>query len=149
VEHCERGLALAREKRITFWVPRIEANLAIARLRLGQLDVGPALERAARYCRQNSEGHQLVRCLEGLAELALARGDADACLAFAGELLSLVEPAGLRELAAQARRWRGEALLSQRQHPAAEQELRRAAAVADEIGRVRLASDVRAALARL
>ena len=92
--------------------------------------------------------HQLARCLEGLAELALARGDAAACLAFADELLALAEPAGLRELAAQARRWRGEALLAKRQRAAAEQELQRAAAVADEIGRVRLASDAREALAR-
>ena len=148
VEHCERGLALAREKRINFWIPRIEANAAIARLRLGQLDVGPALERAAECCRQNSEGHQLPRCLEGLAELALARGDAGACLSFADELLSLVEPAGLRERAAQARRWRGEALLSQGHYAAAGRELQRVAAAADEIGRVRLASDARAALAR-
>ena len=149
VEHSERGLALAREKRVSFWVPRIEANLAIARLRLGELDGGPALERAAAYCREMSEGHQLARCLEGLAELALARGDADGCLVFADELLALTEPAGVKELAAQARRWRGEALLSQHRHAAAEQELRRAVAVADEIGRVRLASDARAALSRL
>lgn len=147
-EQCERGLALAREKRITFWRPRIEANLAIARVRLGHLDVGPALERAAAFCRENSEGHQLARCLEGLAELALARGDAGTCLAHANGLLHLVEPAGLRELAAQARRWRGEALLAQKQFTAAEEELCRAAAVADEVGRVRLAQDVRRALAK-
>jgi len=45
-----------------------------------------------------------------LAELALARGDAAACLGHAAELLSLVEPAGMQELAAGARRWRAEAL---------------------------------------
>jgi tetratricopeptide (TPR) repeat protein len=146
VEQCERGLALAREKRILFWAPRIEANLAIARLRLGQLDVGPMLERAASYCRQNAEGHQLVRCLEGLAELALARGDARACLEFANEILSLVEPAGLRELAAQARRWRGEALVAQKKLSLAREELRQALSVAEEIGRVRLAADLRSAL---
>jgi tetratricopeptide (TPR) repeat protein/DNA-binding XRE family transcriptional regulator len=146
VEQCERGLELARRERIAFWRPRIEANLAIARLRLGQLDVGPALEQAAAYCRQNSEGHQLARCLEGLAELALARGDAAACLAHAAELLLLAEPAGLRELAAQARRWRGAALMAKKQPAAAEQELLRAASVADEIGRPRLARAARAAL---
>jgi tetratricopeptide (TPR) repeat protein len=148
VEQCERGLALAREKRIMFWVPRIEANLAIARLRLGQLDAGPTLERVAAYCRQNAEGYQLVRALEGLAELALARRDPAACLAFADELLSLVEPAGLRELAAQARRWRGEALLAQRHYTQAKQELLAAATAAEQIGRVRLAADARAALQR-
>jgi tetratricopeptide (TPR) repeat protein/transcriptional regulator with XRE-family HTH domain len=93
VEQCERGLALATRERIIFWRPRIEANLAIARLRMGDLDVGPALEGALDECRRHSEVTQLTRCLEGLAQLALARGDPVACLAFAGELLSLVEPA--------------------------------------------------------
>jgi tetratricopeptide (TPR) repeat protein/transcriptional regulator with XRE-family HTH domain len=106
VEQCEQGLALIREKGFRFWRPRIEANQAIARLRLGELDVGPVLERAAAYCRENSEGFQLARCLEGLAELALARGDAAGCIAYAEELLALVEPGGLKELAARARRWR-------------------------------------------
>jgi len=149
VEQCERGLELAREERITFWRPRIEANLAIARMRQGHLDVGPALEAALAYCRQNSEGHQMARCLEGLAELALARGDAARCLAYSDELLATVEPAGLRELAAQARRWRGEALLAQKQYAAAEQELARAAGAAEELGRLRPALDAHAALSRL
>jgi tetratricopeptide (TPR) repeat protein len=132
---CRRGLELARSARITFWCPRIEANLAIARLRLGELDVGEPLERAAAYCRQNAEGFQLARCLAGLAELALARGDAAACLAHADELLSLVEPPGLAELAAEARRWRGEALLAQGWREEGSEELRRAAFAAEKIGR--------------
>jgi tetratricopeptide (TPR) repeat protein len=105
-ERCERALALGSEKGITFWRPRLEANLAIARMRLGDLEVGPVLESAAAYCRQNSEGFQLARCLQGLAELALARGDAAACRAHAEELLSLVEPAGMREFAEHARRFK-------------------------------------------
>jgi len=132
---CRRGLELARSARITFWCPRIEANLAIARLRLGELDVGEPLERAAAYCRQNAEGFQLARCLAGLAELALARGDAAACLAHADELLSLVEPPGLAELAAEARRWRGEALLAHGRREEGSEELRRAALAAEKIGR--------------
>jgi tetratricopeptide (TPR) repeat protein len=149
VEQCERGLALAARERITFWLPRIEANIAIARLRLGHLDVGASLERALAGCRRNSLGHQMARCLEGLAELALARGDAAGCLAFAEELLSLVEPAGLKELGAQARRWRGEALLVQGNHAAARDDLVLAAGVAEAIGRLRLAADAHGALARL
>jgi hypothetical protein len=148
-EQSERGLALARAQRITFWVSRIEANLAIARVRLGQLDVGPSLAKAADFCRGNAEGHQLARCLEGLAELSLARGDAAACLAYAGELFSLVQPGGLRELAAQARRWRGEALAFMNDPAAARKELTQAMDVAEDIGRVRLICDTRAALQRL
>jgi ATP/maltotriose-dependent transcriptional regulator MalT len=107
----------------------------IARLRLGELEVGEPLERAAVYCRQNAEGFQLARCLVGLAELALARGDAAACLAHADELLSLVEPPGLAELAAEARRWRGEALLVQGRREEASEELGRAVLAAEKIGR--------------
>ena len=145
-EHCRRGLELAQSARITFWCARIEANLAIARLRLGELDVGAALERAAGYCRENREGHQLARCLEGLAELALARGDAAASCAHAGELLALVEAPGLRELEARARRWRGAALLALGRRDEGRQDLRYAAGAADELGRPRLAADARAAL---
>ena len=143
---CRRGLELARGARITFWCPRIEANLAIARLRLGELEVGVELERAADYCRRNSERHQLARCLAGLAELALVRGDAAACLAHSAELLSLAEPAGLEELAAEARRWRGEALLAQGQLDQGRHELKGAASAAQKIGRTRLAQAARAAL---
>ena len=92
---------------------------------------------------------QLTRCLEGLARLALARGDAVACLAFADELLALVEPAGMRELAAVARRWRGEAMLAQGNHDAALEDLDRALAEAEAIGRPRLAAEIHDALARL
>ena len=143
---CRRGLELARTARITFWCPRIEANLAIARLRLGELEVGAPLERAADYCRQNAEGFQLARCLAGLAELALARGDAAACLVHAAELLSLVEPPGLGELAAEARRWRGEALLAQGRREEGREELSRAASAAEKIGRARLAGQAHEAL---
>jgi tetratricopeptide (TPR) repeat protein/transcriptional regulator with XRE-family HTH domain len=149
VERCERGLALATREGITFWRPRMEANLAIARLRLGDLGVGPALEGALDECRRHSEATQGARCLEGLAQWALARGDAVACRAYADELLSWVEPAGMRELAGVGRRWRGEAMLAQRNHRAALEDLDRALAAAQSIGRPRLAADIHEALARL
>ena len=106
----EMALALADATRIGFWRPRIEANLSIARLRRGDLDVGARLEAAAAYCRENSERHHLARCLEGLAELALARRDANRALACAEELLAMVEPAGARELAERARAARDQAM---------------------------------------
>src|SRR5262249_7199353 len=143
---CRRGLELARGARVTFWCPRIEANLAIARLRLGDLEVGMELDRAAGYCRRNSARHQLARCLAGLAELALARGDAAACFANAAELLALAGPPGLCELAAEARRWRGAALLAQGRLDEGSEELKRAASAAEKIGRTRLAQAARAAL---
>jgi tetratricopeptide (TPR) repeat protein/transcriptional regulator with XRE-family HTH domain len=72
-EYSARGLNLAAKKAIHFWTARIEANLAIARLRQGDLAVGPMLESAAAYCREHSEARQLARCQEALAELAAAR----------------------------------------------------------------------------
>jgi tetratricopeptide (TPR) repeat protein len=149
VECSQRALAVTRDAGITFWRPQLEANLAIARMRLGDLEVGPMLEEAARYARENSERVQMVRCLEGLAELALRRGDADGCRARAAELLSLAEIAGMKEFAAQARRWQGEALAASGSRDAACAQLALAAATAEEVGRVRLAWDALAALARI
>ena len=91
----------------------------------------------------------MTRCLEGLAEVALAQGDARRCRAFGDELLALAEPNGLRELEASARRWRGEALLAEQDNAAAHAELSRAAALAESIGRTRLQWDTAIALARV
>jgi hypothetical protein len=55
----------------------------------------------------------------------------------------------MREIEAGARRWRGEALLAQKDYAPAQAELTRAAALAADIGRVRLQMDTEAALARL
>lgn len=63
--------------------------------------------------------------------------------------LALAEPNGLRELEAVARRWRGEALFAEKDCVAAQAELSRAAALAEDIGRVRLQMDAQAALARV
>lgn len=149
LEFSERGLALARDTKMKFWRPHIEANLAIASMRLGHLDVAPALEEVLRQTRENGERHYMVRCLEGLAELALRRGDAEQCLAVATELLAHAQGSGVKELAAQARRWSGEALAITGRREAAVEHLGLAAATAEEIGRVRLAWDATAALARI
>jgi len=91
----------------------------------------------------------MVRCLDGLAELALAAGDASRCRVYADELLAIARSNELRELEAVARRWRGEALLAANDYVEAQAELSRAAALAEDIGRVRLQMDALAGLARL
>ena len=113
-EYMERGLALGRDAGIMFWRTGIDANLAIARARLGQGNVAPALEAALDQSRRACERYMMTRCLEGLAEVALAQGDPRRCRAFGDELLALAEANGLRELEASARRWRGEALLAEK-----------------------------------
>jgi tetratricopeptide (TPR) repeat protein len=148
-EYSQRGLALASESDISFWRPNIEANLAIANMRLGDLEVGTALNGALHHARENNERHQMVRCHEGLVELALLRGDVKSCLTLATELQSQAETAGLRELAVQARRWSGEALAAKGKYEEAIEQLSLAAATAEEIGRVRLAWDANTALARI
>lgn len=149
VEHLERGLALGRDTGILFWRATIETNLAVARSRLGQKVDTAALQNTLEQTRRTAERYMMVRCLDGLAEIALAAGDASRCRAYADELLAIAEANGLRELEAVARRWRGEAMFAEKDHAAAQAELTRAAALAEDIGRVRLHMDTQAALARL
>jgi hypothetical protein len=91
----------------------------------------------------------MLRCLDGLAEVALAERDSRRCLACADELLALAESNGLREVEANARRWRGEALLMENRYAEAQAELSCGAASAEDVGRVRLQLDLQSALARL
>jgi tetratricopeptide (TPR) repeat protein/DNA-binding XRE family transcriptional regulator len=149
VEQMQHGLALGRETGINFWRAAIQAHLAIARMRLGQRDVAPTLQAALDQTRRTSERYMMLRCLDGLAEVALAEGDTRRCLACADELLALAELNGLREVEANARRWRGEALLMENLYAQAQAELSRGAALAEDVGRVRLQLDLQSALARL
>jgi tetratricopeptide (TPR) repeat protein len=149
VEQLERGLALGRETGISFWRATIAANLGVARSRLGHKDAAPELQAALERTRGTSERYLMIRCIDGLAEIALAAGDANRCRAYADELLALAGANGLREIEAGARRWRGEALLAQEAYAEAQIELSCAAALAEDIGRVRLQLDAHAALARL
>ena len=40
----EQGLSIARDANIMYWRPRLQASLAIARVRCGDLDLQPAIE---------------------------------------------------------------------------------------------------------
>ena len=149
VEHLERGLALGRDTGILYWRAAIETHLAVARSRLGQKADTPALQIMLEQTRCTSERYMMIRCIDGLAEIALAAGDASRCRVYGDELLAIAESNGLRELDAVARRWRGEALFVEKDYVAAQAELSRAAALAENIGRVRLQMGALATLARL
>lgn len=149
LDDCERALALADASKITFWRPRIVANRAIARLRLGLIDDGLELEREVAHAREYCELQEMVRCMEALAQLALARGDAGGCLRYAREVLVLAESSGLKERAGSAHRWCGEALIAKGDVRAAAAELAVAFRIAHDIGRVRLIYDVERAMAKL
>lgn len=146
---AEQARTLVDTAKIRFWQVRIEATRAIARMRLGELGMGAALRELAALARANEERAQLVRAIEALAELALSRGEPDACRAHAEELIEIADGAGMRELEARARILRGEALAARGEHAAAAAELAHAAEAAERIGRLRLASDAADALARI
>ncbi len=103
VEQMERGLTLGRDSGIMFWRAAIEAHLAVARSRLGQKGVAPVLERVLEQSRRNSERYLMVRCLDGLAEIALAAGDAGGCRRSA----TSCSPSPSRTVCASSRPWRG------------------------------------------
>ncbi len=149
IEQMERGLALGHDTGILYWRAALDAHLAVARSRLG-LDVDTsALVTTLEQTRRTSERYMTVQCIDGLAEIAFAAGDAGRCRAYGDELLAIAGSNGLRELEAVARRWRGEAMLADDDHAAAQAELSRAAALAEDVGRVRLRLDVHSALDRL
>jgi tetratricopeptide (TPR) repeat protein len=145
----ERGLGVGGRAKITYWTPLLHANLAIARARLGRLDVQADLEKALGHAQAQREGWFLTRCLEGLAEISLARGKTEQCIAYADELLRVAEHGKLREMMARAYRWRGEAFLAAKDYAAAASELHRAAERSAQLGRLRLSWDIHRALARL
>jgi tetratricopeptide (TPR) repeat protein len=133
----------------TYWLPRVKANLAIDRLRQGDLNVGGDLQDALNMALERQQQMHATRCLEGLAELALARGEPERALGYADHLRELAQTGGLREMLAQSSRWRGEALTALNQFDEAEAELLRDLREATEIGRLRMAWDTHLALARL
>ena len=115
--------------------------------------------RAGRRCR-GAAGHARTDAQQrrALHDGALPRrpGGGDAgrwrsgrCRAYADEMLALGVANGLREIEAGALRWRGEALRAEKAYAPAQAALSRAAALAEDIGRMRLQMDCQAALARL
>ena len=146
--HFERGLGLARDAGIMYWRPRLQANLVIAQLRLGIPCDQAALQAARQYSQDHSEAWLTLRCMEALAESALANGDADGCFTYADQLLALASRGDMRELIGQARRLRGLAWLAVNEYESARKELRLAVTLAEQIGRVRLAWECHRALAR-
>jgi transcriptional regulator with XRE-family HTH domain/tetratricopeptide (TPR) repeat protein len=149
LEYSDRALALAAESKITFWRGQVRAMHALARLRLGDLDIGPELEREAVHCEARCERMQMLQCRRVLAQLALARGEPAVCLSLAQTLHETARVSGLEEVAATAEHLRGEALLAQGRTEAAAEALAAARRGARRIGRARLILDIERATARL
>lgn len=131
------------------WLSRIQANLAIDRIRQGRLDVEPLLQKNLALTLQRGQELHTPRCLEGLVELSLARGDFQSALDYAEQSFNLAEPRGMREAAARACFLRGQTLLQVGDFPAAEAALQDAAVREQQLGRPRLALDIHQALAKV
>jgi hypothetical protein len=148
-KHSKLAIQLADDAGITFWRMRLEANLAIAHMRLGDYSVRPALKAALQKAVENAERHQMIRCLEALTELAFRRGEHEECIKLADELGTHAAASGLREYAARSFRWRGEALAAIGDRDTGIDQLAVATERAKEIGRPHLeweASHAHAAL---
>ena len=149
IENLQRGLALSQDTGIQFWRAAIDTHLAVAHTRLKHPIDTLALQTTLEQTRHTSERYMLLRCLDGLAEISLTAGDTSRCRTYADELLAIAEVNKLRELEAVARYWRGEAMLALKNYAEAQNELSRAASLAEDIGRVRLELDTQLALAHL
>ena len=148
-EHFERGLQLACDAAIKYWVPRLQANLAVAQLRLGVPCDLSRLQEALQYSQDYREGWLASRCMEAFAESALADGDAQGCIGHADQLLALASRGGMRALIGQAHGLRGRAWLAVNSYQAARKELTQAVTLAKQLGQVRLAWECHRALAQV
>ena len=147
LQHFEQGLGLAHHAGIQYWLPRLQADLAIAQLRLGTPCDQAALQAALQYAQDHSEVWLTLRCLEALAESAWANGDAPGCTDYADQLLALASRGDLRELIGAAHRLRGLAHHMLGAYESARQTLTLALTLAEQIGRIRLAWSCQRALA--
>lgn len=144
-----RGVEVALKARCGNWLPRLQANLAIDRLRLGKLHSGDVLQFVLHECDERQQGLHATRCLEGLAELALAQGDPQSAAGWAEQLLERSLPRQGGEVEVQAHRWRGLARLAQGNLGAARSDLAAAFRLGSAIGRPGLLVELHAALQEL
>jgi tetratricopeptide (TPR) repeat protein len=138
------GLNTALTGKVGFWMPRLSANVAIVRLRLGDHSAASDLEVAFAVAMEDYQRFHAVRALEGLLEAGIVRGDPNSTLHYAELLEGMCQMGDLRELQVQVHRWRCAAyrLLGQRERAA--QELQKGQSAAASITRPRLQWDLHA-----
>jgi hypothetical protein len=132
------GLNTALTGKVGFWMPRLSANVAITRLRLGDLSAASDLEVAFAVAMEDYQRFHAVRALEGLLEAGILCGDPASTLHYAELLEGMCQMGGLRELQVQVHRWRCAAYRLLGQSERAAQELQKAQNEAASITRPRL-----------
>ncbi|MCC6612731.1 MAG: tetratricopeptide repeat protein [Anaerolineae bacterium] len=130
------------------WLPRVQANHAIDRMRQGDLDVQAELEMALSVALEDNQIAHGLRAFEGLTELYIRRGEPAVALRYADDLLARAIADEMQEMQAQAQRWRGEAFLLLGDLEQAEDAFQEALDAAGKIGKRRVLMDVHEALAR-
>ncbi|MCA9906479.1 MAG: hypothetical protein KC547_21645, partial [Anaerolineae bacterium] len=145
--HTE-GFERLMRREWSYWLPRLQANRAIDRMRHGDLDVQAELEMALQIGLSENQIAHVQRALEGLAELFIRRGEPEMALRYADDLAARASAGEMQEMLAQGQRWRGEALLQLGDHAGAEQALLAALDAAGRTGKRRLLMDIHDALAR-
>lgn len=148
-QHFETGLSLAQGAGIRYWLPRLQANLALAQLRSGIPVDRESLQQAQRDAHEKKEVWLTLRCMEALAESALVSGDAQQCIAHADQLLALARTGDMREQIGRACRLRGLARLAMGDAASAVGDLTQAVQLAQQIGHLHLERDCHLALDRL
>jgi tetratricopeptide (TPR) repeat protein len=141
------GLQIGIEANVGFWLPRLCADVAIDRLRLGELGAGHDLEVAFSLTVDDYQRFHGVRCLEGLLEEGILTGRPDRTLHFAALLDGISQEGGLREQQVHVLRWRGAAYRLQGKTAQAEELLLAALDLAQTVGRERCIWDLHADLA--
>jgi tetratricopeptide (TPR) repeat protein len=136
------GLNTALQGQVGFWMPRLSANVAITRLRLGDLSAVGELEVAFAVATEDYQRFHAVRALEGLLEAGILTGEPDRTLHYADVLQSMCELGNLRELHMQVHRWRSAAYRLLGQLDRAAGELALAQEIAATIERPRLQWDL-------
>ena len=148
-QHFETGLSLARDAGIKYWLPRLQANLAIAQLRSGVPFDRGFLQQAQRDAQQKNEAWLTLRCMEALAESALVSGDGQQCIEHVDQLMALARAGDMREQMGRACRLRGLARLATGDDESAVSDLTQAVKIAQQIGHLRLERDCHLALDRV
>ncbi len=142
IEHAE-------EANTFWWIPAIQAGLAISRLRRGNLAVESDLQEALVNSRQRRQILHSTLCLLGLVELAIAQGQQEKAMDYADELLALAEAGQMQELRFQALRGRCLAYSTMGQKKAAEQAIEQVIELTQAINSPRLSWEKEKALGQL
>ena len=103
------GLNAALTGQVGFWMPRLSANVAMTRLRLGDISAMGELEVAFAVATEDYQRFHAVRALECLLEAGVLTGDPNRTLHFAQVLEGMCQLGDLRELGVQVQRWRSAA----------------------------------------